>query len=150
MINWQLQSFVKLTAATLFDVLALRQTVFILEQQCLYPDIDAVDKVALHLMAYDDDTGSLSAYLRLIAPAETGAACALGRIATSADCRGQGLGKKLVQQGIIAAESTHPGSGIKISAQQHLEAFYQGFGFVTTSAPYDEDGISHIDMLRHA
>lgn len=153
MIDWQLQYFEELSTRALFDILSLRQRVFILEQQCLYPDIDAVDLEAQHLAGYvsgQSDGNGVCAYLRLIKPRTASGPCSLGRIVSSPEHRGQGLGKQLVQHGISAANKTHPGSCIKVSAQQHLEAFYQGFGFHTSSAPYDEDGISHIDMLRPA
>jgi len=74
----------------------------------------------------------------------------LGRVVTSPAARGTGLGRELVAQGIACAERLHPGHAIRIGAQAHLEAFYAGFGFRTVSAPYDEDGIPHIDMLRPA
>ena len=72
----------------------------------------------------------------------------LGRILTTNDVRGSGVGRELVAHGIQYAEQLHPGHRIRIGAQQRLEKFYQGFGFETVSAPYDEDGIMHIDMLR--
>jgi ElaA protein len=72
----------------------------------------------------------------------------LGRILTPAIARGTGIGRQLVAEGIRRAELQHPGHRIRIGAQQRLEKFYQGFGFETVSAPYDEDGILHIDMLR--
>jgi ElaA protein len=74
----------------------------------------------------------------------------LGRVATSASARGTGLGRELVAQGIACADRLHSGHAIRIGAQAHLEAFYASFGFRTVSAPYDEDGIPHIDMLRPA
>jgi ElaA protein len=74
----------------------------------------------------------------------------IGRVVTSPSTRGSGLGRELVAHGIACAVALHPGHAIKIGAQAHLEKFYGGFGFVTVSAPYDEDGIMHIDMIRAA
>lgn len=151
MIDWQLHSFEQLSTRALFDAFELRQRVFVLEQQCLYPDIDATDLDALHLLGYDNRDShrtTLCAYLRLIKPRAAPEPCALGRIATSAEHRGQGIGKQLLTQGIGAAQSAYPDSPIRLSAQTHLEFFYREFGFKTTSMPYVDDGISHIDMLR--
>jgi ElaA protein len=74
----------------------------------------------------------------------------IGRVVTSPAARGTGLGRELVAQGIALAQRLHPGHAIRIGAQAHLEAFYAGFGFVTVSEPYDEDGILHVDMLLSA
>jgi ElaA protein len=72
----------------------------------------------------------------------------LGRVITTRAARGSGAGRALLVEGIARAEALYPGHRIRIGAQQYLEKFYQGFGFETVSAPYDEDGIMHIDMLR--
>jgi ElaA protein len=71
----------------------------------------------------------------------------IGRVVSSPAARGSGLGRELVARGIALAQQLHPGHAIRIGAQAHLERFYAGFGFVTVSEPYDEDGIMHIDML---
>ncbi len=151
MLDWQLAPFDKLSNTDVFEILELRQRVFILEQQCIYPDIDRQDLAALHLLGREKSPGSaqqLAAYLRIIVPSKTSAHGSLGRIVISPEFRGQGLGEALLRQGILAAEQACDIDLIKISAQTHLETFYQRFGFETRSAPYDEDGISHIDMER--
>lgn len=148
MINWRLQKFEQLSAKDLFDVFKLRQQVFILEQQCLYPDIDDKDLIAQHLLGFDNKSDQLYAYMRILPATDDSGNCILGRIATTSSHRGAGLGKILLEEGIRFAQHSHPGCDIKISAQAHLEKFYQRVGFVTCSEPYDEDGIMHIDMLR--
>jgi ElaA protein len=152
MIEWQWSSFADLAVADLYEMLGLRQQVFVLEQTCLYPDIDGLDPGAHHLLGWRtvDGKRELVATLRCLAPGAKYDEMSLGRVVTSPSARGTGLGRELVAQGIACAERLHPGHAIRIGAQAHLEAFYAGFGFRTVSAPYDEDGILHIDMLRPA
>jgi len=152
MITWQWSGFADLTVAQLYAMLALRQEVFVLEQTCLYPDIDGLDPGAHHLLGWRDAGGKpeLVAHLRCLAPGAKYAEMSIGRVVTSPAARGSGLGRELVAQGIALACRLHPGHAIRIGAQAHLEAFYAGFGFVTVSEPYDEDGILHVDMIRAA
>jgi len=149
-IDWQFSRFADLTPFDLYDVLAARQNVFILEQTCLYPDIDGYDLEAHHLLGWRDVDGKrqLAAYLRVLAPGAKYDEMSLGRVVTTPAARGSGAGRALLDQGIAHAEALHPGHRIRIGAQQYLERFYASFGFQTVSAPYDEDGIMHIDMLR--
>jgi ElaA protein len=150
MIEWQWSGFADLTVAQLYEMLALRQQVFVLEQNCLYPDIDGLDPGAHHLLGWRSVDGrrELAACLRCLAPGAKYTEMSLGRVVTSPAARGTGLGRELVAEGIACAEKLHPGHAIRIGAQAHLEGFYAGFGFVTVSEPYDEDGIMHVDMLR--
>ncbi len=149
-IDWQFSRFADLTPFDLYDVLAARQNVFILEQTCLYPDIDGYDLEAHHLLGWRDVDGKrqLAAYLRVLAPGAKYDEMSIGRVITTPAARGSGAGRALLDQGIAHAEALHPGHRIRIGAQQYLERFYASFGFETVSAPYDEDGIMHIDMLR--
>jgi ElaA protein len=103
-------------------------------------------------MAWRDVAGKreLAAYLRCLPPGLKYEEMSLGRILTPASARGTGIGRQLVAEGIRRAVALHPGHGIRIGAQHRLEKFYQSFGFVTVTEPYDEDGIMHIDMLRAA
>ena len=150
MTDWQWLSFEQMRGADLYQVLALRQQVFILEQKCLYPDIDGHDLAASHLLGWQTLAGQrrLAAYLRCLAPGAKYTEMSLGRVVTSPAARAGGIGRQLLEQGIRRALQQHPGHAIRIGAQQYLERFYQGFGFATVSAPYDEDGIMHVDMLR--
>ena len=149
-IDWQWRSFAELDGRALYAVMAARQDVFILEQQCLYPDLDGLDTDAHHLLGWTMANGepTLAAYLRCLAPGAKYDEMSLGRVLTTQVARGAGLGYALIERGIAHAERQHPGARIRIGAQQHLERFYAGFGFKTISEPYDEDGILHIDMLR--
>lgn len=150
MIDWQFSHFNDLSPADLYEVLRQRQDVFILEQTCLYPDIDGLDPVAHHLLGWRTVDGErrLAAYLRVLGPGVKYDEMSLGRVITTQAARGTGAGRALLARGIACAESLYPGHRIRIGAQQYLEKFYAGFGFDTVSAPYDEDGIMHIDMLR--
>jgi ElaA protein len=152
MITWQWNGFNALTVAQLYAMLALRQDVFVLEQTCLYPDIDGLDPGAHHLLGWREIDGKaeLVAHLRCLAPGAKYEEMSIGRVVTSPAARGSGLGRELVAQGIALAQKLHPGHAIRIGAQAHLETFYAGFGFVTVSEPYDEDGIMHVDMLLSA
>jgi ElaA protein len=150
MIEWQWLAFSDIPVADLYQVLYQRQQVFVLEQKCLYPDIDGYDQGAHHLMAWHtvDGKRELAAYLRCIAPGVKYTEMSLGRVLTAPSARGTGIGRKLLEQGIARAEALHPGHRFRIGAQQYLEKFYASFGFNTVTAPYDEDGIMHIDMVR--
>lgn len=150
MTEWQWSAFAGLTAAELYQVLQTRQDVFILEQTCLYPDMDGLDQHAHHLLGWRviDGKRRLAAYMRVLAPGAKYVEMSLGRVVTAPVARGTGIGRELLAEGIAHAERQHPGHRIRIGAQQHLEKFYASYGFVTVSEPYDEDGIMHIDMLR--
>jgi ElaA protein len=150
MIEWQRQAFKDMAAADLYQVLYHRQQVFVLEQKCLYPDIDNYDQDAHHLTAWiaKDGKRELAACLRVIAPGVKYREMSLGRILSTQAARGTGIGRQLVAQGITYAESLYPGHACRIGAQQYLEQFYGSFGFKTVSEPYDEDGIMHVEMVR--
>lgn len=152
MIEWQWRAFEDIPRSDLYVVLQQRQQVFVLEQQCFYPDMDGCDAAAHHLMAWRtvDGVRELAAYLRCLAPGAKYAEMSLGRVLTTAAARGTGIGRQLLERGIRHAEALHPGHDFRIGAQLYLEKFYGSFGFQTVTAPYDEDGIMHIDMVRAA
>ena len=126
----------------------LRQQVFVIEQDCLYEDLDGLDAQAHHLWCYRDQ--ELLAYLRCLPPVNDSAPSKLGRIVTSPNARGTGLGRELVAKGVEYNLAHWPTADIRIGAQAHLEAFYSDFGFVKITDVYDEDGIPHIDMILTA
>lgn len=152
--HWQWLRFEELGVDALYAVLAARQQVFVLEQQCLYQDMDGLDRAAHHLLGWQDASpgagqdAALCAYLRVLAPGAKFAEASLGRVLTTPAARGTGAGRELLKRGIEQATLLYPGCGLRISAQLYLEKFYASFGFACVSAPYDEDGIAHIDMLR--
>lgn len=150
MIEWQWSSFADLPNTDLYELLAQRQNVFILEQQCFYPDLDGYDQAAWHLLGWRtiDGKRELAASLRVIAPGVKYDEMSIGRVISTQAARGTGAGRALLVEGIARAEQLYPGHRIRIGAQQYLERFYGSFGFETVSAPYEEDGIMHVEMLR--
>lgn len=150
MTEWQWSSFADLPNKDLYEMLAQRQNVFVLEQQCLYPDLDGYDQEAWHLLGWKiiDGKRQLAASLRVIAPGVKYTEMSIGRVLSTSAARGTGVGRELLAEGIARAEQLYPGHRLRIGAQQYLESFYGSFGFKTVSAPYDEDGIMHVEMLR--
>lgn len=150
MTQWQWSTFEELRVDELYSVLAKRQEVFILEQNCVYQDLDGLDRHAHHLLGWrhSAEGRELVAYLRCVPPGKKFAEPSLGRVLCAPSARGTGIGKQLLTEGIRRAELQFPGRRIRISAQQYLEAFYRGFGFQVCSEPYSEDGIAHVEMLR--
>ena len=146
-LNWKIQQFADLSTDDLFSIFEIRQAVFIVEQACVYPDIDDLDKKSWHISAWDAN-GLVAAYARLMAPGDRYQQASIGRVLIPQNRRGEGLAKELMQHAIGFIENTFPEVAIKIGAQTYLEAFYKEFGFSTISEAYDEDGIMHIDMLR--
>ena len=144
--NWTWSRFAALGVDNLYDALALRCRVFILEQGP-YLDPDGVDRDSWHLLGRDA-AGVLQAYLRAVDPGVKYAEPSLGRVITAPETRGTGLGRVLVGEGVRRCLQAWPGQGIRISAQAHLARFYGDFGFVGVGEPYLEDNIPHLEMLR--
>ncbi|MGL4996166.1 MAG: GNAT family N-acetyltransferase [Deefgea sp.] len=145
MITWRWYTFTEFDTATLFQYLRLRQQVFIVEQNCAYPDMDDLDEVSTHLLGWSGET--LVACLRLVPPGLKYPEPSIGRVIAAPEMRGTGLGYQLIQAGLKGASEQYPESGNRIGAQSHLQNFYARHGFVTVSDEYDEDGILHVDML---
>lgn len=145
--RWQWQAWQALTPDALYALLQLRSAVFVVEQNCVFPDMDGRDPACEHLCGWDED-GALLAYLRLVPPGVRTPEVSLGRVVVAASTRGRGLGRAVMQEGLQRCAERHPGRPVKVSAQQHLETFYGSLGFGRVSAPYLEDGIWHVDMLK--
>lgn len=151
-VTWQWSAYEELTREDLYAILARRQEVFIIEQQCIYPDLDGIDPHAWHLMGWDEKDGKreLLAYLRCVHPGIKYAEVSLGRVLSAPAARGTGIGRALLAEALANVARVYPGEAIRISAQLYLEKFYASFGFVSIGMPYDEDDIAHIEMLREA
>ena len=134
--------FTQLTRDELFQIYKLRVAVFIVEQQCAYPEIDDADQVAWHLWLQDGD--GIAAYLRVLPPGATFDTASLGRVI--AVKRRQGLGSRIVAAGIRAAQEQFGTQTITIEAQTYARSLYERAGFVQTSQEFLEDGIPHIRM----
>ncbi len=147
-VHWTWSRFGELGVDNLYDALALRCRVFVLEQGP-YLDPDGVDRAAWHLLGRDA-AGVLQAYLRVVDPGVKYAEASIGRVITSPEARGTGLGRRLVAEGVARCVAAWPGRGIRISAQAHLERFYGGFGFGRVGSDYLEDNIPHCEMLKPA
>lgn len=143
-----------LTARQWHGVLAVREAVFIVEQNCPYQDADALDEYSWHLVGTFDNV--VAAYLRVVDPGHKSvhpgqyyAEPSIGRVLTAKDYRGRGFGLKLMHEGIAGCERLFPGQGIRISAQSYLLAFYRSLGFTIVGDEYLEDGIGHYEMRRN-
>lgn len=150
-IFWQWSRFSELRPVDLYAVVRLREAVFIVEQNCPYPDADGRDPGAWHLLGWHQGPNerSLMAYARVFEPGvRYPAEGSIGRVVTAPEVRGTGVGRRLMAEALRRLETLAPGKKIKLAAQRRLEDFYAGFGFKTVSAPYEEDGITHVDMVR--
>ncbi len=139
---WHSRYFSELSNLDLYKILALRQRVFVVEQNCPYLDADGADLASRHLWAEGD--GAIVAYARIVDAGVKFAEVSIGRVITSPETRGTGLGRELMQRAIAECGAVP----IRIGAQAHLEKFYADLGFVRVSDPYDDDGIPHLEMLR--
>lgn len=148
-IHWHRCRYDELSRDDLYDALQLRCRVFILEQGA-YLDPDGWDRRGWHLLGRDAATGALQAYLRLLDPGVRFDEPSIGRVITAPERRGQGLGRTLMQHGLNLHDSTWPGRANRISAQAHLQRFYESLGYRAVGEPYGEDGIPHREMLRPA
>jgi ElaA protein len=146
-LDWSVVDAAHLEASTLYDVLALRSAVFVVEQECAYQDVDGLDLVdgTWHVMARD---GRIVAYARVLAPGGAWATPRIGRVIVDGQARGQQLGRRLMERALACCEEHWPGQPVELGAQAHLVAFYAGLGFESVGEPYDEDGIMHQWMRR--
>ena len=140
--------FSDLTTGELYDLLALRAEVFVVEQDCPYQDLDYKDQHSWHLLGIDPADGKLLAYTRLLpAGVSYPEYPAIGRVVTSPQARGQGLGIELMRVSIAETRRLFGKGPIKLSAQKYLIRFYESFGFRQVGEEYLEDGIPHIAMI---
>lgn len=138
------KSFAELTTTELFHIYQLRVAVFVVEQDCVYQEVDDDDLIAQHLFR-TDDAGQVLAYARLIPEPNQ---VRIGRVLVAASARKHGAGRELVTEAIAAARETYPeAQQIVIQAQAYLQKFYASFGFTPTSEVYLETGIPHLDMV---
>lgn len=137
--------FADFSAALLYEALRFRQSIFVVEQASPYADLDGLDQRARHLLWRN--AGVFGGYLRLI-PVETEARVVIGRVAVAPELRDRGLARRLMAEALATCERDYPGYAVALSAQTYLAPFYERLGFVTISAPYDDCGVPHIDMIR--
>ncbi len=144
---WICKTFEELTVHELHRIFQLRSEVFVVEQNCVYLDVDGKDIACHHLCAWQHD--QLVAYCRIVPPGISHDESSIGRVLTHPAHRKDGYGKQLMQKAIKKTYSLYEGTPIKIGAQQYLLKFYGELGFETASETYIEDGIPHVLMLHH-
>jgi ElaA protein len=141
-------TFQELQLEELYAFMALRQEVFVVEQDCPYLDADGKDQLGWHVMLFDEK-GQLSAYTRLLPPGVSYEKySSIGRVVSSEHVRGKGYGKAVMERSIQAIKELFPEAAIKISAQTYLLKFYNDLGFQEVGEEYLEDDIPHIGMIR--
>lgn len=144
-ITWTCKPFDELTTRELYAVLQLRSEVFVVEQNCVFQDMDNKDQVSWHLMGWQGNL--LAAYTRLVPAGISFEEASIGRVITSPKMRKSGTGRLLMKKSIETTYSIFGNTPIRIGAQLYLKKFYESFGFQQSSKIYLEDGIEHIEML---
>jgi len=138
----QIKKFSEIKTETLYQILKLRVDVFVVEQNCPYPEIDDLDQEALHFFVEEEEL--IKAYLRIYfrGPVKS----VIGRVVTHADFRKAGIGRLLMSKSIKYLEKETKVQFVYLQAQHYLQDFYESFGFKAISDDYLEDGIQHVDM----
>ncbi|MFV8341536.1 GNAT family N-acetyltransferase [Flavobacterium sp. XS2P39] len=145
-IQWKIKPFEALSVHELYDLLKLRSEIFVVEQNCVYLDLDGKDKVALHL--FGEYEGKIVAHARLFKAGITFDNASIGRVVVDANYRDKKWGHDLMREAITGIQLYFGESQITIGAQLYLKKFYESHGFVQTSEMYLEDDIPHIEMQK--
>lgn len=145
-LNFTVKKFSELTTREVYDILQLRSEVFVVEQDCVYQDIDGKDEIALHLFAYKNKR--MVAYARLFAPGDYFKEASIGRVIIEEIERKFGYGHQLMEVANRAVETHFNTSKVHLSAQQYLVKFYNAHGYLEIGDGYLEDGIPHIGMEK--
>ena len=148
-IQWKIKSFSRLGIDELYELLKLRVDVFVVEQNCPYPEMDDKDRhpETLHLAGRRKD-GELMAYLRILPPGLSFKEVSIGRVVVAKESRRQGISDIMIKKALGQINRIWPNENIRIGAQVYLKKFYEFHGFEAASESYFEDGIPHIDMIR--
>ena len=142
----KIKSFQELNVTELYELLRLRSEVFVVEQNCVFQDMDGKDQQCYHLLLFSGS--KLAAYSRLVPAGVSFPEVSIGRVITSPAFRGTGLGKKVMELAIEGCEDLFGAKVIRIGAQTYALPFYTSLGFVRDGELYDEDGIEHVEMIR--
>ena len=143
--NWKCLTFEELTTNQLYQLLQLRSEVFVVEQDCVYQDIDGLDQQAFHLIGYLDEV--LVAYSRIFQPKVYFEEASIGRVIVKENSRGKDIGHLIMKKSIQFVQQNLKTTTVRISAQQYLIKFYEYHGFMCDGEGYLEDGIPHINMV---
>lgn len=146
--NWKIKRFEEMTTTELYEILRVRSEVFVVEQTCIYQDLDLKDKKAYHLFC--ENNGEIAAYLRILDKGVSYPEISIGRVLTRETNRRIGLAREMMQKAISFVEEELSEMQIRISAQLYLKQFYESLVFLITSEVYLEDDIEHIEMVRRA
>jgi ElaA protein len=155
-IDWRWKLFDDLTNVEVYAMLAARSNVFVVEQKCVYADIDGLDAGAWHLLAYGssaDGQPALAGYLRVLLPSQSSPSTdetdiRIGRVLTTQAFRGKGLGQQMIERALAHIARQWPHQPVRLHAQAHLQRFYGAFGFEPISDIHLEDDIPHVWMRR--
>ncbi|MDY7579986.1 GNAT family N-acetyltransferase [Herbaspirillum sp. RTI4] len=147
-LEWQWIAFSDMTARQLYEVMILRQRIFLIEQNCVYQDADGLDSISLH--GCGRTSAGIQAYARIVPPHTACPQPAIGRVLVTPSWRSRGTGSDLMRRALAQSERLYCGRDIALSAQFHLQEFYGRLGFRAVGSQYDDAGIPHIDMLRVA
>lgn len=143
-IKWVTKKFDALSVVELYQILRLRSEIFVVEQNCVYQDLDNKDQKAMHL--FGEFKGKIIAYSRLFKAGDYFDCSSIGRVVVAANYRDKKFGHELIKQGIAEIRNHFNEENITISAQLYLKKFYETHGFIQTSEMYLEDDIPHIEM----
>ncbi|MBU3134229.1 GNAT family N-acetyltransferase [Clostridium gasigenes] len=143
--NWNIKKFNQFKVEEIYKILALRNKVFIVEQECAYLDCDDKDLKSYHL--FSEENGDVVAYLRILEKGVSYDEISIGRVAVKKDYRGKGISREMMLKAIEFIENNLKEETIKIQAQVYLLNFYSSLGFKEVSEEYLEDNIPHIDMI---
>lgn len=144
---WHYKEFDELTPSELYEILSLRVTVFMVEQNCLYNEVDGKDPKCPQLWCTMD--GKILAYCRIVPPGVSYELPSIGRVVSHPEFRHLKLGHQLMRNAIEIIKNHYQTSQIKISAQSYLKNFYEKYGFQQISDEYLEDGLPHMEMVRN-
>jgi len=142
----QIKNFKDLAINELYDLMALRSAVFVVEQDCVYQDLDYKDQKAIHVLGYENEI--LVAYTRLFGPGDYFENASIGRVIVNPSYRSKHHGHAIMKTSILALQERYDVDQIEISAQSYLERFYETHGFKSKGSDYLEDGISHKKMIK--
>ena len=143
-LRWRWLKLEEMEPVLLYDLLAMREAIFVVEQTCIYQELDGLDKKAEHLLAMD--RGQVVACLRLLPPEGEELRVRIGRVAVTTAGRKRGMATLMMKKTIERAQSHYPSSGICLNAQTYLQGFYRSLGFQVIGDEYLEDGIPHLPM----
>ena len=147
-IEWRTRAFSELDVRSWHDIVKLRIDVFVVEQNCPYPELDGPDLEALHVIGFDTQHRPV-AYCRILPPQKDGLPH-IGRVVVDKAHRGSGLGKQLMREALRSVERKYGSPRSAVAAQAYLQAFYEGLGYRVISEVYPWDGIPHVDMVLGA